>query len=123
MSLLFRRIYQSVYIQRNVCLNGLSASFLYAEDPFLGPDTGFLPHSFLLCAVSLYPGNEALETGLEEEKKRMKNEVRDQWGSGRCDPGKHSLKHLRKQSPGRPGGATQNQCLCPPWRTLAEHKH
>lgn len=42
--------------------------------------------------------------GLEEEKKTMKNEVRDQWGSGRCDPGKQSLKHLRKQSPGLPGG-------------------
>lgn len=71
MSLLFRRIYQSVYIQRNVCLNGLSAPFLYAQRTLgvEGPDTGFLPHSFLLCAVSLYPGNEALETrtGRREE--------------------------------------------------------
>ena len=91
---------------------------------FWGADMGFLSPSFLLCAVSLYPVKETLKTraGRGKEKKKQK-EVRDWWGSGRDEPGKHGIKHVRKQSPDRPEEATQNQCLRPLWGTLAEHKH
>lgn len=109
-----------MYIQRNVCLNGLSAPFLYAQRT---RSRGRILVSFLLCAVSLYPGNEALETrtGRREEN----NEERSQGpvGLGQVRSREAEPETLKKAESWSPRGATQDQSLFPPWRTLAEHKH
>ena len=114
----FIGIYQNVYIQRNVCLNGPPVSLLYSQRTHSQGQilVSFL-FSFLLCVpiVSLYPGNEALETGLEEKKKR--NEVRGQ-GIQAAGIQRRTVEALKKADralvgQGKPPRTSTG--LCPPW--------
>ena len=89
----------------------------------LGGRYGF-PFSLLLslCCITVSSEGDSKDKGW----KRKRKESRKRSGTGGVRAGVipgSTASNVRKQSPDRPGEATQSQHLCPLGGTLAEHKH